>query len=289
MILLVKALQALLRPFFWGPAGLGFWAISVTAWKICLIAALFGIRRMVRDNLRLVFPASKDIDHLAKNLISNIAQSLVEILCAPFFSREQWQRRFVWDGLEHLDAAVKSGKGVMLLNIHAGNYELMGMALFRRGYPLVGVVRSTDDPLFKLLDEIRLSAGGELVNVKDDDMYREALKILAERKIIFTMVDTGALESRNTKLKILGQEVAVATGWLTLAQRAGCAVLPATTHRQDGKLVATFGQPFFVTKDNRDAVIIQTADFYDRFLTAHPEEWAIFLNSYETKRMVTGK
>ncbi len=243
---------------------------------------------MVNKNLSLVFPERKDLDKLAGQILNNIARSLTEILCAPFFKKAHWQARFVWEGLENLDTASKNGQGVMLLNIHAGNYELMGMALIRRGYPLVGVVRSTDNPLFKLLDEIRLSAGGELINVKDDDMYREALKTLAENKIIFTMVDTGALESRHLMIKILGRQVPVATGWLTLAQRAGCAVLPATTHRVKDKIIANFGQPFFITKENRDAVIKQTAEFYDKFLTAHPEEWAIFLNSYETKRMVNG-
>lgn len=288
MIFLVKMLQFLLHPFFWGPVGLGFWAISIAAWKISIIARLFGVRRIVKKNLQLVFPGRKDIDQLSGKLIGNLSQSLVEVLCAPFFQKAHWQERFIWRGLENVDAAYQKGRGIMYLNLHEGNYELMGMALFRKGYPMTAVVRTTNDPLLKLLDEIRLSAGGQLINVQEENMFRELLKPLAENKMALIMIDTGALESRNQTISLLGHRVPAATGWLTLAQRTGCAVLPAFSYREKDKIVATIGEPFFVTRENRDAAIKQTAEFYDKFLTAHPEEWAIFLNSYETRRMVNG-
>jgi lauroyl/myristoyl acyltransferase len=81
----------------------------------------------------------------------------------------------------------------------------------------------------------------------------------------------------------------VATGWLTLAQRTGCPVIPILTHRVKGVNVFTIFPSAVVTKDNRDEVLRNFVRVSEEFIKAHPEEWGMFFNEYETKRMVSGK
>jgi len=86
----------------------------------------------------------------------------------------------------------------------------------------------------------------------------------------------------------LEKNVPVATGWLTLAQRSQAAVVPVYSQRRGRKVFINFGEPLSVTSNNRDEVMLKLRNFFENFIKNHPEEWGIFLNDYEVKRMVEG-
>ena len=48
---------------------------------------------------------------------------------------QTWQLHMRFEGREHLDAALKRGKGAILLNPHAGNFMLMIASVSLAGYP----------------------------------------------------------------------------------------------------------------------------------------------------------
>ena len=132
----------------------------------------------------------------------------------PFFKNKHYRSIFKWEGLEHLDQALKQGKGAILLTLHAGNYEVVPAALANLGYKVNSVLRATQEPIFELLNNCRSQAGVKIINFSEHDMYRETMNVLSQNEIVGTLADTGALEGRHIFYEFLGREVPVATGWL---------------------------------------------------------------------------
>jgi lauroyl/myristoyl acyltransferase len=74
-----------------------------------------------------------------------------------------------------------------------------------------------------------------------------------------------------------------------LAQRAGCPVIPLGPVREGNMNRIILGEPIVITRQNRDEAIAMVSKFFEDRIKEHPDHWLMFLNEYETKRMVAGK
>jgi lauroyl/myristoyl acyltransferase len=259
------------------------------AWLTQAIAKATRLKKMTADNIKLVLPES-DAPQLAEKLISNVSYSIYEVLCQPFFRKQHFQSILRWEGLENLENALKDKKGAIMLTMHAGNYELLSVGLANLGYKMNAVLRASEnDPIFQIVNQCRSHSGVNLINVIDKDMFKEAVKILGRNELIGLLADTGALESRHMFYNFLGKEVPVATGWLTLAQRANCAIIPILARREGRINIATLYEPLKITKSTREDVMQKSLKIFEDFIKQNPDHWAFFLNSYETRRMVDAK
>jgi hypothetical protein len=46
------------------------------------------------------------------------------------------------------------------------------------------------------------------------------------------------------------------------------------------------GAPLYIYSDNKAAVMETIRRFYEHLVELHPDQWAIFLNEHEVKRML---
>lgn len=253
------------------------------AWFIQLITRLSRYKKTVAKNISLVLPES-NANKTADNLIKNTSYSLLEVLCIPFWRKKHFAKIIIWQGLEN----IKPDKGAIILTIHAGNYEIMPTALAYKGFKMNTVLRATDDPVFKIINKSRATGRVKLINILEDDMYKESIKAVEQNELVFLLADTGALESRHEMVDFLGRKVAAATGWLTLAQRTGCPVIPAIAVRAGKKIVMTFYPALEVTKETRESAKQTALEIFEGFVKQNPDQWAMFLNEFETKRMIEG-
>lgn len=192
-------------------------------------------------------------------------------------------------GVENIDLALSKRNGAIVISMHTGNYELIPIVLRHLGYSVSSIMKAPPEPLYKFLEPIRSYKGTKLINVLEVDMYRETLKALGRNRLVCLGIDTGALEGRHEMFSFLGHRVPVATGWLTLAQRSESAIIPVAVKREGKQVILNFAEPLTVYQDNREEIMRRIGQFYENFIKNHPEQWLMFLNQYETKRMVEGK
>jgi len=288
IVALIKLLQWILGAAFRLPSAAAVYLMRFFAEATYRAARLTGIKKTAKRNFKLLLPDS-DTDSLSDKLLRNTSYSIFEFLCIPLFRESHLERISRLSGTENIDLALSKRKGVILLTMHTGNYELVPTLLAFRGYHLSSIIKATDDPLFKLINRIRSHKGVRQINVAEENMYREALGALSRNRLIGILIDTGALEGRHELISFLGKKLPVATGWITLAQRSGAPVIPCFSKREGKTLIVTFGEPMNIYRDNKREVMETIRKYYDNFIRNNPEQWAIFLNEYETKRMVEGK
>ncbi|MBI5399240.1 glycosyltransferase family 39 protein [Candidatus Saganbacteria bacterium] len=288
MIVLLYFIQFIFRLIFFAPVTVALALMFGAAWLAAAIARQTPLKREITANYKLLLPDSP-APQLADKLISNFSQSILELICVPFFRREHFRRCFRLDNLENVRQSLKDDRGAIILTIHAGNYELAAANLSLEGFPVTGILRAGNEPLFKFINRRRGLHNVELINILDQNMFQLAASALNDKRLVYLLADTGAQESRHAMINLLGHQVPVATGWLTLAQRTGCAVIPMLANRENHINVYTFMKPFYVEKNNRAEVIQKVGAIFETFIKEHPDQWAMFFNSYETKRILGGE
>ena len=288
MITALKSLRFLFSFVYKLPVSAALYLTRLAGELTFQIARLTSIRGTTAKNIERVFPEANG-EQLAARLLRNVGLAIFELLAVPFFQTEHFERLCRIEGRENLDLALAKRRGVLFLMMHIGNYELIPALLSSLDYRFNSILKATDDPLFALLNQSRGYKGGRLINVLEVDMYRESIKALSHNEIVGILVDTGALEGKHEMMPFLGRSVPIATGWLTLAERSGAAILPAYSKREGDKIVLHISEPLHVYRDNRHEVKRLVSQFYEAFIQAHPEQWAIFLNTHEVNRMLEGK
>ena len=123
----------------------------------CLGRVMYHILGRHRDialaNLRFVYGDEKSEEELQQIVHDNFLQMGMigfEAFRDPGYvvgGIEKAEKRITFEGLEHLEAAKKTGKGILLLNAHFGMVELANIFYTRKtGRKLNFILRKFDNP-----------------------------------------------------------------------------------------------------------------------------------------------
>lgn len=287
-MILLKTLRSIFRLIFRLPPIAAVYIMRFAAEALFQLAKFTPLRGMVAKNYEMFFPGT-DGRHNADQLLRNVSYSLFELICLPFFKEEHFARVVKLQGIENIDLALAKRSGGLFLTMHTGNYEIVPSVLAHLGYHVTSIVKTPDDPLFKMINESRTKHGTKLINVLDSNMYLESIKSLAENQIIGLLLDTGANEGRHEEMEFLGRQIPVATGWLTLAQRSRAEIVMCLARRVGKKVVIDFQPPFRIDRETKAEALDRIRNYFETFVKNHPEQWAIFLLKDEIHGLVHRK
>ncbi len=147
----------------------------------------------MRANLSRMLPDASDaeLNHLVADCFRHWGTFLLEGFGIPQLSagpEDEWMEVV---GLEHLDDALKGGKGAILATAHFGHFELANSWLAMKGYPVSSVIRTVDDPwLDENLDRVRTYTGS--VTIPKESAAREIIRALRNGRVVAINVDQNA-------------------------------------------------------------------------------------------------
>ena len=126
-------------------------------------------RRKVYANLKIAFGKTKtpsEIRMIVRDFYYAFGQNIVELSRLPLIAKEGYQKYVDIEGREHVDAAMKGGKGVIFLSVHSGNWELSNLVGSMIGYPynMVANYLAHVNKVADYLDSIRQCAGCKIIN-----------------------------------------------------------------------------------------------------------------------------
>jgi len=101
----------------------------------------FRDRRFVKANLRVIFPEkeNRELRKISKLVFRNFAKYLADFFRFERLNRAYIDKNIKLENLHYFDQALKTGKGVVVLTAHLGNWELGGVVLAQLGYPFWAV------------------------------------------------------------------------------------------------------------------------------------------------------
>ncbi|MDE3237415.1 MAG: lysophospholipid acyltransferase family protein [Paracoccaceae bacterium] len=127
------------------------WRVPLAGWLLAyVVAPLAGYDRRVRDNLAKILPdlSEGEVRRMCREVPRNVGRTLIELYSGPAFVREVTREPLSGPGLPALDEAHRTGRPVILVTGHFGNYDASRAALIARGYRVGGLYRPMDNGWF---------------------------------------------------------------------------------------------------------------------------------------------
>ena len=217
------------------------------------------------------------VRRIIRAYFKHMGASVVELLRLPVIDRAYRERYITIEGRHHVDAAVASGKPVIVLTGHYGNWELCSITAGLIGYPILALARAQHKfpRLYRLLVSYRESKGCTVVH-KGWGM-RRLMDALKRRQLIGIVGDQASRQG--IFVDLFGRQALVATGPFELAYRKDALILPGFIHRVRGPFHRLIVEPPLSLPrqaSQAEAVragIEQFIELLSRHVRADPTQW----------------
>jgi len=233
-------------------------------------------REKALRNLSLALPELSDDarSRIARSVFLNLGRSLLEICWLPKLDEATLRTTTTIEGLEHFQAAVDRGRGVVLFTGHCGNWEWMASAIGLLGFRMNVIARESYDP--RLNDFIVASRAAQSVKTigrGSASSAREILQTLKNGDVLGVLIDQN-IKAENVMVPFFGRPAPTPIGPAKLAIRSGAAVIAGFIEFQDGKQCIRFQQPIFPTRSDDPAALTATLTAaIEKQIRHAPEQW----------------
>jgi lauroyl/myristoyl acyltransferase len=212
-----------------------------------------------------------------RRAFQNHALNVLEMLKAFSERPSAINDRMTFSGLDHLDAARANGRGLILTTCHFGNWELSGIALSARGYPITTVAgEQLNDGWSNQVKEWKRRFG--ICVVSPGGGYRSLYRDLAANRILVLHID-GNLFSGGVEVDFLGEKRTFPRGPARIARAMRSPIAFAYCRRRDrNRFEVTVYPPHAPPADEsaEDALARSLVKNVENCVLAEPEQWCIF-------------
>ncbi len=253
--------------------------LSLLLWPL-----LASRRRIAAINLALCFPELSEIERrrlLRANQRETIMGAL-ELIRAWYAPSSVFAGRVHIEGLQHLQAALAEGDGVLLLTGHFTQTELAARLLSEAaGKPVIGIVRRNNSACLEATFEQARSRVGTTLGKKD---VRGMLRALQKGGMLAYSADQN-FTYQNAFVPFFGVSASTLTSTPDLVRRGNARMLPFWFHREpDGRYFLSLEAPW---PGWMEASAEEAAAIYMRELEAvvrrHPEQYLWVHRRFKTR------
>ena len=252
-------------------------------------------RLIALHNLRCAFP-EKDMEELtriAKGVYRNLAITAAEFFDLPSITKENLHEWVELEGLEHFEAGIAQGKGLLTIIAHFGNWELMPVTgpLFLKSSYIV--YRPLDSPVLdNIVEHVRTINGN--VMVPKGGSGKRIMTLLKENQCIGILSDQNVSAREGVFVDFFGRPACTGAGLAVLALRSGAPVLPMFMARQKSGKYKFILKPLVEisrTGDYEKDLLENTQRFtkvVEAVVREYPDQWFWIHQRWKTKKCQVG-
>jgi KDO2-lipid IV(A) lauroyltransferase len=232
------------------------------------------------ETLRTAYPDLDDagVRGMLTASYENLGRIIAEIaLLDRFVAPEAWSR-FTVSGLEHLEAARKLDRGMIIATGHFSNWEIVGVALHHLSVPYSAVTRPPNNPwVAEWIEKKRAGMGAHLQIPKGSEGTRQLFSALRQGEPVVMLIDQHLAEG--IPVPLFGRDAMTTHAPATLAGKLDIPVLPMSVRRREGSHFEVIFYPALLYprsgNDDRDVVEMTTElnRFVEGEVRARPGHW----------------
>lgn len=245
-----------------------------------------------RHQARVLGPGG-DARRSARRVFTHYGRYWAEVFWMRERRREAALARTRMDGIEHLHAAVASGRGVVLALPHMGNWEIAGLRAAREGARVLAVAEDLgNEHIVRWFIEMRAMMEIDIVIARPGSgVSRTLLERLKQGGVIALLCDRD-IGGRGIPAVVFGEETTLPAGPVTLADRSGAVLLPVGTYFADGPghvfdIRPPLALPDVPDTESRVAEGTQRlAEVMESIIRVAPEQWHLVQPNWPSDREV---
>ncbi|PLL12768.1 lauroyl acyltransferase [Tabrizicola sp. TH137] len=241
-----------------------------------VVAPLAGWRRRIRDNLALVRPDLPDAERrrLERAVPRSIGRTLAELYSGPDFVARVAREPLQGPGVPALEEAHRTGRPVLLVTGHLGNYDAIRGGLIARGYRVGGLYRPMDNAFFNEHYVAAISRIGTPLFPRGRKGLAEMIRFLKGGGMVGVVLDQSMGDG--AMLSFFGQPALTSLSPAEMALRYDALVLPTYgLRRPDGGFDLRIEAPIphstaeEMTQALNDSLEAQVRTHMDQWLWTH--------------------
>jgi len=231
-------------------------------------------RAIAKRNIELCFPELSEeqrLQLLEKNQ-ENMGMMMIETALCWWASDAQLKKRVTFEGIEHIEAALEKGKGIILLTGHFTSMEVGGRLIMLK-QPCYIMFRELKNPLFNAVMMRSRTRVSEGIVMQQDP--RGMVKALRKNKVVWYAPDQDLGKRQSVYAKFFDVQASTIIATARLAKMSGAAVIPYSPRRdENGHYTLSIGAPLtdFPTGDDlADAQRVN--DIIEHEIRQSPEQY----------------
>ena len=236
-------------------------------------------RRAIIENLKVVLKKD-DVEKTARDVFRNFAKYLVDFFRFSKIDSEYMKKYIKVDGRDNLDEALKRGKGVIMLSVHIGNWELGGFILPLLGYHMNAVVLTHHNPRINDFF-IRQRAISNFKSIEIGPSLRACYNALKGNELLALLGDRD-FSGHGVEYEFFGHPVILPKGPSALSYRTGATIVPSFMIRNpDDTFTLHLEKPIFpdTALDEKIAsrkILDAYAPVMEGYIRKYPGQWFVF-------------
>lgn len=239
-------------------------------------------RRIIMSNLQRAFPdwTRSEKNRVGRKAMITQGHLVVEFFNLPFMNRNWVEKNIVFEGLEHYEAAISKGKGVLLLGMHMGSGECAIGSICVKGIPLVLIGKRFRNAFMdRLLFGSRARTGMSFIPPHGKTTAIQIMRCLREQKAVLFVLDQHIYPPYGVASTFFGHHVGTAMGLALFAQKTAAPIIPLHTYRDtQGFNHVVFGPevPFEEAESKKATLKTMTQTFnhvLEDTIRKHPGQW----------------
>lgn len=250
-------------------------------------------RRALNNNLAWVLQSDdpRRVDAVARRAFRNFGKFVIDFIHFPVMTREEVRRRLAFSQWVELDEVMSSGRGMLIVTMHYGVFDLGGAALAAYDYPVNAIGDNYGYPkMDAIIHGSREKLGMKVIPV--DRVGTGVFRALKRGEILALAIDVPPPE-QTILVDFLGAQAEVSSTPARLALRTGAWVVPAMVLRGPENdaiirpILDTRSVRYEPTGDEERDVreltrLIMSA--LEPHVREHPEQWFIFRHMWPQLR-----
>ena len=256
------------------------WLVLAGAWLGALFYRLDRRRRETAvANVRAAFPVRTDDEcrAIVRGAFANVGRHVFDLLRFDTMTTEQMMDLVEFEGVERVEQALASGRGVMFYTGHFGCWELQIMVHAARFEPIVMVARSLSNPLLEaMIERVRGRVGTRVISRQG--AVRGLLRGLLEHRSVGMMIDQHMQDRSAVTVQFFNRPAATTSSIAALALRTGVPVIPVFSLPLPGGRYRMIYETPVEAPDPESPDAVQTltqrcTDVLEMYVRCYPELW----------------
>jgi KDO2-lipid IV(A) lauroyltransferase len=250
------------------------WRVPVGGWIVSrIVAPVAGYSKRVRDNLAYVMPelSEAEVKRLMRAVPDNAGRTLVEIYSGTSFTERFVDAPMTGVGVAALEEAHESGRPVVLVTGHFGNYDAPRAALIARGYSVGALYREMNNGYFNPHYEAAIAKIGEPIFPRGRKGLSALIKFLRGGGMAGFLVDLYMWEGAD--LEFFGKPAPTALSAAELALKYDAIVVPIYGIRQPNGLDFEIIVEAPIEPSDPATMTQALNDSLEALVRAHMDQW----------------
>ena len=264
-----------LRGLIWGLLRLPYRArVPLCGWAVArIVAPLAGYRKRVRDNLAHVLPdlPQAEVSRISHAVPDNVGRTVIEIYSGTEFIAHAVTHPLTGDGVADLEEAHRTGRPVILVTGHFGNYDASRAALIARGYRVGALYMPMANPYFNAHYERAIGSIGQPLFPRGKKGLSAMVRHLRDGGMLGMLVDQHM--GHGAALTFFGKTALTALSAADLALKYDALLVPTYGIRGDDGLSFTIVVEKPIPPGTPEAMTQSLNDSLEALVRQHMDQW----------------